>query len=339
MTTEATQPAATQQGPITVAQAANMLAEKRQAQAKPDLSAHASAMGKAAAEARKARTTEAQPAPQSEETEGETEQDDQSPTGETLSEETASSEHPETEGQTEGEPQDGTIDLGDGVKVTLDEVRDGFMLKADHTRKTQALAEERKAFESDRTQRLSLLDNVILAGQQLLGQPQDPRALIEEYGADEGMKRYFAQVQQFEQLGRVIQVRQEEQARNVSHLKQATIKELSAELGDKAEGVFSKAVEYVASKTGTDPKAVEAMMAHPEAVKMVQDAMAYRELKASEGTVKRTIAEKPKVIKPGPKVSAQSQAQNNIKTAKANLQKSGSWQDAVALLRAQRQGR
>ena len=142
-----------------------------------------------------------------------------------------------------------------------------------------------------------------------------------------------------EHFGQLIAARQQEQSHHVGQLKQSTIQGLSTKHGSNAEGVFSKAVQYAASKTGTSPQAMEAMLSHPEAVEMVNDAMAYRELKSREPDLKRTIADKPKVVKPGAKVSAQSQNQSVVQNARANLQKSGSLKDAVAFLQAQRKAR
>lgn len=344
--TEATQPAAVSQpGPISVAQGAQKLAEMRAAtQAKSDPSEAARILGQRAAQARQERQAEAAKAAEEANAQwaeaGDNEQDDEAQAAETLSEDTASGEQPDaTAADADGESQsDGTIDLGDGVKVTLDEVRDGFMMKADHTRKTQALAEERKAFEADRTQRLTHLDTLIGAAQASLGQPKSMKQWLAEDPVD-GMMKFAEQQERFEQFGHLIEARQQEQARHLGQLRQATIQGLSAKHGGNADSVFSKAVQYVASKTGTDQRAVESMLLHPEAVELVNDAIAYRELKSKEGAVKRTIADKPKVTKPGAKVSAQSQNQSAVQNARASLQKSGSLKDAVAYLQAQRKAR
>jgi hypothetical protein len=341
--TEAAQPAAAPAAPqqISASQGAQMLAERRAAsQAHTDKSEAARILAKAGHEARKQRTTEVQTQPQeSTQVEGDNEQDDETQgttEGETLTEETASSEQTdETQTDATDESQDGTIDLGDGVKVTLDQVREGFMLKADHTRKTQSLSEERKAFESERTQRLSLLDNLIGVAQAGLGQPKSMKQWLAEDPID-GMMKFAEQQERLEQFGNLIATRQQEQAHHIGQLKQATLKGLETKHGDKAGDVFSRAVQYVASKTGTDAKSVEAMLSHPEAVELVNDAMAYRELKAKEKDVTRTIAEKPKVVKPGAKVTAQAQNQSAVQNARARLKSSGSLADAVAYLQAQR---
>ncbi len=345
--TEATQAGAAQAAPqptaITTQQAATMLAERRAAsaaeQTKPNPSDAARILGQRAAEARRERQAQAPQSQESaEEAEGDNTEDDSIPTGsETHGDEAANDEQPSDVEAGSGEPEEAqTIELEPGLKVTLDDVRAGFMLKADHTRKTQALAEDRKAFEADRTQRLPLLDNLTAAMQAALGQPKPLVTLMDELGEIEGLREHAKQQARFEQYANLIHARQQEQAHHLGQARKATVTELSTKHGDKAESVFTSAVQYVASKTGTDSKAVEAMLLHPEAVGIVLDAMAHRELKAKEPEIKRSIADKPRVIKPGAKVSAQAGAQSSAQNARAKLKSSGSLSDAVAYLQAQR---
>lgn len=344
MALEAQTDTAVTPNPVTVnnalspAEAAKRFGAQRQQQGTNnptnDISAHASAMGKRAAEIRKQRATEA--TEESQET-GENVEDDQTQSGEAQDEVTANAETPEeSETEAKDEPDTGTIDLGDGVTMTKDEIRESILLKADHTRRLMEDAEVRKKWDGERAQRQSLLDNAVVAAQSLLGQPKDPESLIEEFGMEEGMRQYFKQVKQFETLGQVIQARQQEQAQHLSGLKQATLKEMAARHGNKAEEAFTKAVQYVSEKTGTDSKAVEAMLSHPEAISLVLDGIKHRELEASKPRVEKIVAGKPPVIKPGAKVSAQASATNRVDKAHATLKKSGSIADGVALLRARR---
>lgn len=346
--TEVAQVAAAPAAPqaMTIAQAAQAFTAKR-AEAQPATltpSDAARVLGQQAAKARQERQAEAAKAAQEAEAaqadaNGNAQDDETQGTaeGETLTEETASDQSSQDEqAGAEGESEEAqTFKLSTGDVVTRDEIEQGFMLKADHTRKTQVLAEERKALEALRTQKLTHFDNLITAAQAALGHPKSMKQWLAEDPVD-GMMRFAEQQERFEQFGNLIAARQQEQADHVGRLKQGTIKELGAKHGDKAEDVFSKAVQYVASKTGTDARSVEQMLMHPEAVELVNDAMAYRELKAKEPEVRKAIGEKPKVVKPGPKVSAQSQAQSAVKMAEAKARKSGTLADALALFRATR---
>lgn len=339
--TEAAQSAAAPAAPntLTITQAAQALAEKRAAPQTNEITAHASAMGKRSAEARKERTTEATQPHEADEA-GDQEQDDETqgtPEGETLTDDTDGNEPSnEANAEADGEPEDTqTIDLGEGLTATLDEVRDNFMFKADHTRKTQALAEERKEFEAVRQQKLAHFDQLIVAAQATLGQPKSLKQWLAEDPVD-GMMRFAEQQERFEQFGGLIQARQQEQAHYVGSLKQSTIKALGEKHGDKAEDVFSKAVQYVASKTGIDKSVVESSMLHPEIVELALAGIAHLELKAKEPSIRRTVAEKPKVVKPGGRVTSQGAAQSALKVAQEKARKSGSVASALEFWRAKR---
>jgi hypothetical protein len=327
---------------ITASEAARRFGAQRQAQATQNpVSDAARTLGQRAAEARKQlRQAEPTPAQEANSVEEEAEQQAEdkasdAPDAETPDQVTPSEGENPDQAESQEDSNSETIDI-DGLKLTKAEISENLLRRADYTKKTQELGEMRKALETDRAQRLQLLDNAVVAAQQLLGQPKDPESLIEEFGMDEGMKAYFRQVKQFETLGNVIQARQQEQAKHQETLKQSTIKELSAKHGEKSEEVFSKAVQAVASKTGSDPKNVEAMLAHPEAVEFVVDALKWREMEANKPKVTKMVAGKPAVIKPGAKVSAQANAQNRVQKAEATLKQTGKLADAVALLRASR---
>lgn len=337
-------PAAAQ---ISAVQGAQMLAERRAAnsQSQTNTSEAARILGQRAAEARaqarqakaEAEAQEAQP----EEGEAELQAEDKAsaPDAETASESPSQEQDTSQDDPAADESEDGTIDLGEGVRLTKQEIRDGILMRAQFTKNSMELGEERKQLETIRTQKVAQLDTALLAVQSLLPQPKDQDVLIDELGLEEGIKAFAQQQRMWASFGKALEGRQAEQAQHLESLKQSTIKQLSEKHGDKAASVFSDAVQYVASKTGTDPKQVEALMAHPEAVEMVKDAMTYRELKSKEPDVKRTIAEKPKVTRPGAKVSAQATAFSATQTARAKLKSSGSLSDAVAYLQAQRKAK
>jgi len=60
------------------------------------------------------------------------------------------------------EPHAATIEI-DGVKLTADDVRRGYMRQADYSRKTQTLAHASRAVEAERTVKLAKLDHLINA--------------------------------------------------------------------------------------------------------------------------------------------------------------------------------
>jgi hypothetical protein len=149
---------------------------------------------------------------------------------ETPTETGASSDDADPHGLDESEeprangPQ--TIDLGDGVKVSLDEVRDGFMLKADHTRKTQNLAADRRQFESERTQRLHELEHLVGA---LKHQIPRPRSLKDWLAEDPqgGLGKFAEQTERLELLVNATRAGESQRARALLEAEAARDRDLA----------------------------------------------------------------------------------------------------------------
>lgn len=338
---EATQPdaaAAAPAGPISIADGAKALAERRASQGN-DISAHASALGKRSAEARKERTSQAEPEPEVEDTTGEDVEDD-APDGTTLNDETADDESPdEAKTETEDEPDGSqTINLGDGVTATLDEIREGFMLKADHTRKTQALAEARKQFESTQTQKLAQLDEVLTVASALLPQAPDWVKLAEDDPI--GYPKAQAQwMQQQAYINHVLQNAKQQRDDFVKTRTEAAKQTISEKYGANADTVIETVKARAEKLWNGDAQVLTQVLSDPTAIEQLDKARKWDELQAKKGDIKKAVADKPKVVKPGTKVSAGSASHAAVQSTQAKLKQSGSWKDAVALLRAQRQAR
>lgn len=234
------------------------------------------------------------------------------------------------------------IDLGEGVTVSKNEIRDGFMLKADHTKKTQELAQartalgaERTQFDADRTQRLQLFDTLLEAQAQSFGKPM---SLNQHLQADpvNGLSNFAAQSDRLEQLSTLRNVRAQEQAHDNAQRKAATIKALAEKHGDKAESHYTGAVNIASEMTGLPAEYLSAQMAHPAIADIVYDAKRWRELQASKGSIVKKVADKPRVIQPGARVSQQAAHQRGVMAARDKLKSSGNLADAVLLLRTLR---
>jgi len=100
----------------------------------------------------------------SEEDDSEQEEDDESQSDEDDedSDDDDSEEDDEDDSETEEVElsEDLEIELPDGTSATLKELREGHLRQADYTKKTQALAEERKKFEAESTKSQETLENV-----------------------------------------------------------------------------------------------------------------------------------------------------------------------------------
>lgn len=320
---------------LTVAQAA-----QRYAESKNPVSDAARTLGQRGAEARAqsrlASTTSAQES---------SEEEEQQPANE-LSQGTDGStddtaQPTETE-TNQDEPASQTIDLGDGVIATADEVREWVMLKADHTRKTQDLAEMRKGLEAKESQKLALLDNVIGGLQQQLGQPKELDALVEEYGAEEGLKKYAQQDRQIKEIQRAQGLRKQAEQQRYSESLDLRDKQLAEsynkEWSDpaKRDADYTKLTAY-ALKLGADPEEIR-HMTKPWMIQVLHKASQHDALESGKPAVMKVVNGKPQVVKPGAKVSAQAQRHTGIQQATQRLKSSGSIADGAALLRAMRGG-
>jgi hypothetical protein len=338
---EATQVAQpTAQQPISVAQGAALLAEKRAQSNAPNPASEAARMlGQRSAEARKERQAQAQPATENPSGEGEQNAQD---TSEEIQDETVTTEQStETEADTKSEdagtPQE--IDLGDGVKVSIDEVRDGFLRQADYTRKTQALADERKAVEAARTQKLAQLDKLLDALHQQVGPEPDWEAVIAEDPA-EGTRKYFAWQKQQKKLAAAAEIARREKIEAMAESYQARDRWLAEhykpEWADdsKRDEAYTQLTEY-AQKLGASENELRSL-AKPWMIQVIHKAMERDAIEAGKAKVTKVTAGKPAVVKPGTKVSAQSSAHTAVQKAQAQLKSSGNIADAIALLRAKR---
>lgn len=229
-----------------------------------------------------------------------------------------------------------TIDLGDGMKVSLKEVRDGFMLKADHTRKTQALAAERRQHEAERIQRLRDLDQLLGA---LVSQAPRPKTLKQHLAEDPayGLARFAEQTENLGRLAQAAQAAHGHKARALFDAEIARDRELAESYdpswADKAtrDKAYAALSAYALSD-GAHPDEVRGML-RPWMVRMVDKAAKYDALQKGSGKVARMIADKPKVTRPGARHSQQAYGQAAVRNAHAKLKSSGNLADAVALIR------
>jgi hypothetical protein len=236
------------------------------------------------------------------------------------------------------DPDQAEIDLGEGVTLTRAEIRANLLRQADYTRKTQAAAEKDKAFQKDRSERLHVLDSLIQNFANTVGQPKSLKQWISEDPID-GLGKFADQQERVEQLNAAVQLRRQEQAHHMAQLKDSTVKALAEKHGDKAQTYFDTAVDYAHKRIGGDKAMLEAALSHPEAIAIMHDAKAYRDLQAKSGEVKRAVAGKPVVVKPGAKVSSQAQTQSALQAAVATLRTSGKPADAVRAFQLQRAAR
>lgn len=266
-------------------------------------------------------------------------------------------DEPETEDADEvdeepaDEPQAFKVSVdGEEVEVTLDELLKGYSRTSDYTRKTQALAEQRKAIEAEATQYREQRDAYATLLPQLQGVleqvvPAEPDwdTLRKELDPGEFAARFADHQRATQQLNAVrteqerIQREQAEEAqRNLAETlaaEQARLLEAIPEWQDTSKASADKKalVDYAAGLGYTEQDL--ANVNDHRLILMLRDAMRYRELttKGAEAVAEKKVAAK--VLKPGPRVEQPRKAQNEaVRRARKQLAQTGRPRDAANLI-------
>jgi hypothetical protein len=239
-------------------------------------------------------------------------------------------------------------------EVTLADMRNGYQMESDYRRKTAELAEQRKAFESEResvaqgiqrqfneAQALtSVLEQQLTAEFQNLdwanlrvSDPAEFAAKRQEYN------ERFAHIQaikanvenNLQQQAAYAQQQQQEQVKEILRQESERLAEALPEFRDpaKAKAVRGELRNFLQTMGYTDTE-IATVFDHRQ-VMIIRDAMEYRKLKEKGVEVKNKVATAPKLSKPG---SQESKAGNEAFRDKlAKLRKSGRVEDAAELIK------
>ena len=237
---------------------------------------------------------------------------------------------------------------GEEVEVSLDELLNGYSRTADYQKKTQSLAEQRKAVEADRVkideaaktretyaQRLQVIEQLL----QQQDQGQDLASLKSEdpiaYAVAMGEKMERDKQLQAVQIERQ-RVQQEQQSHQQAQLQkhiqaeQAKLVEAIPEFKDdvKAEVVRRDIRNYAKSQGFTDQELSQVY--DSRAVLALYKAAQYDKLMAGKGVTSKKVANAPKTIRPGTS-NPQSSENETVKKDRAALRQSGNKKDAARL--------
>ena len=237
---------------------------------------------------------------------------------------------------------------GEEVEVSLDELLNGYSRTADYQKKTQSLAEQRKAVEADRVkiaeaaqtretyaQRLQVIEQLLQQQDQGLDlaslKSEDPIA----YAVAMGEKMERDKQLQAVQIERQ-RVQQEQQSYTQVQLQkhiqaeQAKLVEAIPEFKDdvKAEVVRRDIRNYAKSQGFTDQELSQVY--DSRAVLALYKAAQYDKLMAGKGVTSKKVANAPKTIRPGTS-NPQSSDNETFKKERAVLRQSGNKKDAVRL--------
>jgi len=227
---------------------------------------------------------------------------------------------------------------GEEVEVPEDELLKGYSRTQDYTRKTQMLAEQRKAaeqeFEAVRSERAQYAQLLGQLAAKLESQPQVDESL--QYTDPIAYAQQLSQVMQYRQQKqaveqeqqRLAQMQQQEQAAYMQKYLAEQQERLTMLIPDWVDADTAKAekakIRETAKQYGySDDELAELYDAR--AVALMRDAMKYRELVAKRQEVKPKADP---VVKSRPK-----SVQSDVTRAKQRLAKTGSVQDAAAIFR------
>lgn len=237
---------------------------------------------------------------------------------------------------------------GEEVEVSLDELLNGYSRTADYQKKTQSLAEQRKAVEAERVkideaaktretyaQRLQVIEQLLQQqdqGQDLASlKSEDPIAyavaMAEKMERDKQLQAVQMEKQRVQQEQ---QSHQQAQLQKHIQAEQAKLVEAIPEFKDdvKAEVIRRDIRNYAKAQGFTDQELSQVY--DSRAVLALYKAAQYDKLMANKGVTSKKVANAPKTIRPGTS-NPQSSDNETFKKERAVLRQSGNKKDAVRL--------
>jgi len=237
---------------------------------------------------------------------------------------------------------------GEEKEVTLEELMQGYQLGADYTKKTQELAENRKAVEAEAkaileakqvrdtyAQRLQAIEQFLTQGQDssedlAAMKENDPIGYAVKVAELTEKKEQLAQVRaEQERIAQQQQAdRQQEMARQVQQEAQK-LSQVLPEFSDptKGEQIRNEIRNYGKSVGFTDNELSQVYDSRH--VLMLHKAMMYDKLQKSKPAVNKKVAQAPKMVKSGTKVK---EGNRDIRKQQLNkLKQTGKVRDAAAL--------
>jgi hypothetical protein len=237
---------------------------------------------------------------------------------------------------------------GEEREVTLDELIKSYQLGTDYTKKSQAVAEERKAVEAERqaiqeakalrdqyAQRLEMMEQML--------KPQDETenlAYLKETDPIGYSVKVAEMVERDKQLNavraereRIAQQQEQERQQNLQRMVAEESQKLVAavpEFADPTKGeALRKDIRSFGKSLGFSDQEL-ASVYDSRAVLTLYKAMQYDKLMASKPEVTKKVAQAPKVIKPGVAQSRDTGSEE-LKKLKARAKQSGRVADAASV--------
>lgn len=297
-------------------------------------------------------TEEAQAQPEVDQQEQESEEVEYSAEAEDGSEDYTDESAEETEAEEEvaQEPQRFKVKVdNEEIEVTLEELQQGYSRTKDYTKKTQALAETRKAVEAEKArieeakqlrdtyaQRLQVIE-------QMLNQNPDNENLAELKESDpigyaikvaeraEREKQLQAVQAEKQRIAQQQQAEQQEYLKNHLASEAQKLKEWIPEFRDEVKAdIARKEIKAYAKSIGFSDQEL-ANVYDARAVQTLYKAMQYEKLMKGKTVATKKVTEAPKTLKAGAAVPQGTSEQEAIKKQFQKLRQSGKKQDAAKL--------
>lgn len=233
------------------------------------------------------------------------------------------------------------------MEVDLDELIKGYSRTADYTKKTQTLAEQRKAVEAERArieeaaklrdsyaQRLQIIE-------QMLTQPEEDIGSLKDSDPIGYAVKMAEKVERDKQLAAVQAERQSLQARQQAEQQQQLkahlaneaerLKAAIPEIADDVKGeVIRKEIKDFAKSVGFSDQELSQVYDH-RAVLTLYQAMQYQKLMKSKPIAQKKVTDAPKTLKPGNGQSKADPDSEQMKRLKNQVRKTGRVRDAANL--------
>jgi hypothetical protein len=234
------------------------------------------------------------------------------------------------------------------VEVPLDELLKGYSRTADYTRKTQEIADQRKAVEAEKAkieeasklrdtyaQRLGIIEQMLKqqdSGEDLASLKEtDPIGYAVKVAEQAEREKQLSAVRAEQQ--RIAQQQQgEQQERLKTYLAQEAQKlaEAIPEMNDPAKGQAIRTdIRNFAQKLGYSEQELSQVY-DSRAVTALYKAMQYDKLMSGKGDATKKVQQAPKMLKPGTSTPEARQTQE-VKQLRGRLKKSGKARDAASL--------
>jgi hypothetical protein len=250
------------------------------------------------------------------------------------------------------------IDLGD-ERATLKQLKEAFksahLQRADYTRKTQAVSEDRKMVEEKaqevvtRAQQLQQERQAFLAvAHKFIGQPpqkptvsaqDDPFAWVQYSSEKEAYEERLGEVRTVYAQSEAEKAKAaEEQAQQLPKIveqERAKLLERFPKLKDHevAKKYKAEMVDVISRHYGYSPEEI-ANVADSRAVTMMLDLNEFHKIKAALPTAKAKVETKPPLVKAAKRASPEHRKNTELQALRDRHAKSGRRDDAVAYLKA-----